>query len=170
MTEKKTVLERMYPFLKKTKKLEINSVKKMSDELGCSLAYISQTLKMIRAGGLASLDIDGNTKIIHPLPAMEEFIAKINEENKKYRESIKGTGTPRKRTKKVFIPEEFEINEKTIIPVLTKFFIEFRELKEKTESERIKDLKTENDTLKIRNEKLIKYVKILKSSIDEITE
>jgi len=173
MTERTTVLERMYPLLKKTKILQINNMKRMSDELGCSLAYISHTLKMIRTGELASMDVDGNTKINHPLPPINDFIARVNEEGKKYRSSTSGTGVSRGGKggkRKVIIPEEFEINETTIIPVLQKFFQEFQELKTMKESEKIKELQEENEALKDKNAKLIKYIKVQKQALAEILD
>ncbi len=144
----KTAIEKMYDELKVYSRKESIHVKGLADKVGCSVAHVSQTLKMAEHVGILKRDIEGNLFKKEFPKKRTAFVILINDESRVYRATTKGTGSPRNGKGSRVPPSDFEINEDTIIGVIQKVMADNRSLKEK-------------------NVKLIKYAKKLKARLEK---
>lgn len=129
-----SAIEKLYELLRE---ISLNhpgaplGVKKLSVDIGCSMAYVSQNLKMAKICDYVDMDIEGNYFVKKIPKSKKLFITKIAAENKKYRARVRGTGTP--RGKRIVVPENFEISEENIVPVIQKIIEENKLLESKVE-------------------------------------
>ena len=130
---KKQIIYKLLRIQKKKAPSKPIDMVKMHKKAGCSLPYLSMTLRSAREAGYVGLDDAGN-HIIKKLPKWETFNERTTEKSREYRKNP----TPTSK-----IPKEFVVDENTILTV-------------------VKHILNENKELKEKNEKLMRYVKKLK--------
>lgn len=144
----KTAIEKMYDYLKAHNPTTAVSIKDMTTEIGCSMAHISQTLKMAEMQKFLKRDIEGNL-FVKKLPKKRStFVTRISEESGRYRALVKGTGKPRAGRRA--LPKDFKIDEDTVVAVIHDLVLSKKELEEELKE------------LRVKYRKALKYIKKLK--------
>ena len=146
----KTKKELLWEKLKDMKEGDIIDTVTISKETECSLAYTSSNLKYAFESGFIVFDPYGQYQIKHIPKKYKDFQEKINKVyNKRRTEYRKNAGSrPASQTKKR-IPEDFEITQDNILPV-------------------IKEILQENSEMNKKIAILMKYVKKIKIERDDL--
>ena len=153
MEQTQTIKEKMWNEFKEMDEGEVINMVNLKKKIGCTLAYISSTCRFALEAGILEFDQNGGY-LIKELPDYPEFNTRINERYNAYRQgtasySNRGNGTFPRRTRTPKVPEDFKIDENTIINVIKKLINDKKELEEKLE-------------------KTIKYAKKIKKERDEL--
>lgn len=130
-----TLKEKIYDELKTHTPGEPIKMVETSRKIGCSISYLSSTLRHTMEAGFAGVHANGSYITIDIPNTYREFQEGVNEKYEKYRKTVpsgganKRTYPSRTRTKK--IPEDFVIDEDTVFSVIKKIITDNNEMKEK---------------------------------------
>jgi len=142
-----TKKEVMWKKLKEVKKGKQINMVQFAKDVGCSLAYLSTTLRHSFESGYLEFDT-GGSYVIKDIPPYEEFRDSINKKYNKYRRSIKSSSTGQ-RIRTSSVPKDFKVDENTIVAVIAKLIKDKKEVEEKLEKviAYTKKIKVERDQL-----------------------
>ena len=141
-----TKKELIWKKLTKFKEGEALNMVSLAKEVECSLAYLSAMFRFALENEFLQFDEKGSYAIKH-IPPYPEFQKAINKNYTQYRKSTKaGSSRKRKAPPKDF---KFEVNEETILGVISSLIKEKKALEEKLE-------------------KVIKYTKKIKEDRDKL--